>query len=82
MLYCCIVYLFTATAEFDQKSLIKLLKICQKTKTLIDEINKKQDMLERMIQEQKDQITNIMETLEHKSESEDTNIIKRKGKRK
>lgn len=66
----------------DSRSLDKVLQICQKTSVKLDQITKKQDQLEAMINEQKDKITKILSKLEEGSEIGDNKgKDKLKGKR-
>ena len=66
----------------DSRSLNKVLQICQKTSVKLDQITKKQNQLEVMINEQKDKITEILSKLDQQKEGAEIGDNKGKDKLK
>src|SRR5215475_10469782 len=69
-------------STIDLRILNKVLQLCQKNSAKLDQIVKKQDKLETMINEQKDKISEILSKLEQTNNPEIRNKGKDKGKGK
>jgi hypothetical protein len=58
----------------------KVLLLCQKNSTKLDQISRRQDEMEAMMVEQKDKIDQILSKFEVQN-NEDNKVVKDKGKR-
>ena len=64
----------------DSRILNKVLLLCQKNSTKLDQISKRQDEMEAMMVEQKDKIDQILSKFEVQNNADNT-VIKDKGKK-
>jgi len=64
----------------DSRILNKVLLLCQKNSTKLDQISKRQDEMEAMMVEQKDKIDQILSKFEVQNNADDT-VVKDKGKK-
>jgi hypothetical protein len=64
----------------DSRMLNKVLLLCQKNSTKLDQISRRQDEMEAMMVEQKDKIDQILSKFEVQN-NEDNKVVKDKGKR-
>ena len=64
----------------DSRMLNKVLLLCQKNSTKLDQISRRQDEMEAMMVEQKDKIDQILSKFEVQNNA-DNKVVKDKGKR-
>jgi hypothetical protein len=64
----------------DSRILNKVLLLCQKNSTKLDQISKRQDEMEAMMVEQKDKIDQILSKFEVQNNADNT-VVKDKGKK-
>lgn len=64
----------------DSRILNKVLLLCQKNSTKLDQISKRQDEMEAMMVEQKDKIDQILSKFEVQNNA-DNKVVKDKGKK-
>ena len=64
----------------DSRILNKVLLLCQKNSTKLDQISKRQDEMKAMMVEQKDKIDQILSKFEVQNNADNT-VVKDKGKK-
>ena len=64
----------------DSRILNKVLLLCQKNSTKLDQISKRQDQMKAMMVEQKDKIDQILSKFEVQNNADNT-VVKDKGKK-
>jgi short-subunit dehydrogenase involved in D-alanine esterification of teichoic acids len=64
----------------DPRILNKVLLICQKNSTKLDQISKRQDKMETIMVEQNDKIDQILSKIEVQNNA-DNKVVKNKGKK-
>lgn len=65
----------------DSRILNKVLQLCQKNSTKLDQISKRQDEMEAILVEQKDKIDQILSKFEVQNNADDKVVVKDKGKK-